>query len=45
MHIGKGLCVALIIVQIPGASGLYPIEMDAEILPHGLPVRTIQLFD
>ena len=27
MHIGKGLCVALIIVQIPGASGLYPIEM------------------
>ena len=27
MHIGKGLCVALVIVQIPGASGLYPIEM------------------
>lgn len=27
MHVGKGLCVALIIVQIPGASGLYPIEM------------------
>ncbi|WP_312350002.1 YhgE/Pip domain-containing protein, partial [Actinomyces sp.] len=26
-HIGKGLCVVLVIVQIPGASGLYPIEM------------------
>lgn len=27
LHVGKGLCVALVIVQIPGASGLYPIEM------------------
>ncbi len=27
MHVGKGLCIALVIVQIPGASGLYPIEM------------------
>lgn len=26
-HIGKGLCVVLVIIQIPGASGLYPIEM------------------
>lgn len=26
-HIGKGLCVVLIFVQIPGATGLYPIEM------------------
>lgn len=26
-HIGKGLCVILVIIQIPGASGLYPIEM------------------
>ncbi len=26
-HVGKGLCVVLVIVQIPGASGLYPIEM------------------
>ena len=26
-HIGKGLCVVLVIMQIPGASGLYPIEM------------------
>ena len=26
-HVGKGLCVLLVIVQIPGASGLYPIEM------------------
>ncbi len=26
-HIGRGLCVVLVIMQIPGASGLYPIEM------------------
>ena len=26
-HIGKGICVILIFVQIPGATGLYPIEM------------------
>ena len=27
LHVGKGVCVALIMLQIPGASGLYPIEM------------------
>lgn len=27
MHVGMGLCVALIMLQIPGSSGLYPIEM------------------
>lgn len=27
MHVGKALCILLIIVQIPGGSGLYPIEM------------------
>jgi putative membrane protein len=27
MHVGKALCIALVIVQIPGSSGLYPIEM------------------
>ena len=26
-HIGKALCVLLVILQIPGAAGLYPIEM------------------
>lgn len=26
-HIGKGLCIALVFAQIPGATGLYPIEM------------------
>ena len=26
-HIGKGLCVLLAFLQIPGATGLYPIEM------------------
>lgn len=28
-HIGKGVCVILIFVQIPGATGLYPIEMTS----------------
>ena len=27
LHVGKGLCVVLVMLQIPGASGLYPIEM------------------
>ena len=26
-HIGKGLCVIIMVVQIPGSAGLYPIEM------------------
>ncbi len=26
-HVGKGMCIILIFVQIPGATGLYPIEM------------------
>ena len=26
-HIGKGICIMLVFVQIPGATGLYPIEM------------------
>lgn len=26
-QIGKGICVILVFVQIPGASGLYPVEM------------------
>lgn len=26
-HVGKALCVILVFVQIPGATGLYPIEM------------------
>lgn len=28
-YIGKGICVILIFVQIPGATGLYPIEMTS----------------
>ncbi|MDO4913442.1 MAG: YhgE/Pip domain-containing protein [Bifidobacteriaceae bacterium] len=27
MMIGKGICIVLMFIQIPGASGLYPIEM------------------
>ena len=26
-HIGKGLCVIIMVVQIPGSAGLYPVEM------------------
>ena len=26
-HIGKGLCIVLLTLQIPGASGMYPIEL------------------
>ena len=26
-HVGKALCVILVFVQIPGATGLYPVEM------------------
>lgn len=26
-YVGKGMCILLVIMQIPGASGLYPIEM------------------
>lgn len=26
-HVGRGLCVVLVSMQIPGASGLYPIEV------------------
>ena len=29
-HIGKALGVLLVVLQIPGASGLYPIEMQPE---------------
>lgn len=29
-HIGKGLCIIFIFVQIPGATGLYPIEMTPD---------------
>ena len=28
-HIGKGICVLLVFAQIPGATGLYPIEMTS----------------
>ncbi len=29
-HVGKALCVILVFIQIPGATGLYPIEMTTE---------------
>lgn len=29
-HIGMGLCIVLVFVQIPGATGLYPIEMTPD---------------
>lgn len=29
-HVGKGICIILVFVQIPGATGLYPIEMTPD---------------
>ena len=29
-HVGKAICIILVFVQIPGATGLYPIEMTPE---------------
>ena len=37
-HVGKGLCVLLVIVQIPGASGLYPIEMMPDFFRRAYPL-------
>lgn len=37
-HIGRGLCVVLVIMQIPGASGLYPIEMMPSFFRHLYPL-------
>lgn len=28
-HVGKALCIILVFAQIPGASGLYPVEMTS----------------
>lgn len=28
-HVGKGICIILVFAQIPGATGLYPIEMTS----------------
>lgn len=28
-HIGKGICIVLVFLQIPAATGIYPIEMTA----------------
>ena len=37
-HVGKGLCIILIFVQIPGATGLYPIEMTPDFFQAVYPV-------
>lgn len=37
-HIGKGVCIILIFVQIPGATGLYPIEMTPDFFQAIYPV-------
>lgn len=29
-HIGIGLCIIMVFIQIPGATGLYPVEMTSE---------------
>lgn len=37
-HIGMGLCIVLVFVQIPGATGLYPIEMTTEFFRNVYPL-------
>ena len=37
-HVGKGLCVILIFVQIPGATGLYPVELTTSFFQAVYPV-------
>lgn len=37
-HIGKALCVLLVILQIPGSSGTYPIEMTPQFFQNLHPV-------
>lgn len=37
-HIGKGLCVLLAFLQIPGATGLYPIEMTVPFFQETYPL-------
>lgn len=37
-HIGKGLCIIFIFMQIPGATGLYPIEMTPDFFQAVYPV-------
>ena len=42
-HIGKGLCVIIMVVQIPGSAGLYPIEMLPVLLPFPAPAVPLHL--
>lgn len=37
-HIGKGICIVLVFAQIPGATGLYPIEMTSSFFQAVYPV-------
>ncbi|MBQ9041706.1 MAG: YhgE/Pip domain-containing protein [Eggerthellaceae bacterium] len=37
-HVGKALCVILVFVQIPGATGLYPIEMTPAFFQYAYPL-------
>lgn len=37
-HVGKGMCIILIFVQIPGATGLYPVELTTSFFQAVYPV-------
>lgn len=37
-HIGKGICIVLVFAQIPGATGLYPIEMTSSFFQAVYPI-------
>lgn len=42
-HIGKALCVLLVILQIPGSSGTYPVEMTPAFFQNVPSVPTLYL--
>lgn len=43
-HIGKAIAVILLIVQIPGSSGMFPIEMMPDFFPGHSPASALHLF-
>ena len=42
-HVGKALGVLLVVLQIPGASGLYPIQMQPPFFPRARAVAPLHL--
>lgn len=43
-HVGKGLCVILVFVQIPGATGLYPVELTTSFFQTVYPIFPVHVW-